>query len=477
MKQSIIYQNLAESLANLFSPMAEVALFDTDNQLVCIYNRLTNDPIPKLKPNQTIKLTINKKQIAKATTIPLEHGYYLRFIVDTSLFESLQGFLQKYLLEQPKIEETADWQQTVDCLIDKHLQEHKTTLATLSSKEKRTLILSIHEKNLFRYQDATKYLACKLDVSRATIYNYLNQANEFKTLEVHQVDAFTDEPFSGNPAGVVLDADKLNDATMKKIAREMNLSETSFVLNSKKADIKLRYFTPTGNEVKFCGHSTVGALYMLAHKKMLGMHKPGHYELTLEANVGIIPAAITLKPDQSVIIQFQTPKVELVTSKIMHQALAQALGIPIAVIDTRYPVMFEKTNQDLYVTIKSLKQLGELQIDQKSAKQFAEEHNIVAYALLCNQTVSKNNDIHMRCFAPAVGIPEDPFTGSVLGGLATYVIQNKLLNKLTPTIRVEQGHFISRPGYVDLQLNPDHKNKAPLVIAKARHFFSTAINL
>lgn len=80
------------------------------------------------------------------------------------------------------------------------------------------------------------------------------------------------------------------------------------------------------------------------------------------------------------------------------------------------------------MVINSLDNLGEIQIDQKSAKQFAEQHHIVAFTLLCTKGFSKNSHIHIRCFAPAVGIPEDPFTGSVLGVLAAYEVQNKLLN-------------------------------------------------
>ncbi len=471
------YQNLAESLANLFSPLVEVALLNKDDQLISVFNRLTHENIEKIIAKEVIKLTINKKQSVKAMHIPLEHGYYLRLLVETSLFEALQSLLQKFLLAPVKEAEETDWQQIVEGLIENYLEENKTTLSALSAREKRMLILMLHDKNMFRYQDASKYLATKLAVSRATIYNYLKQASEFKSLEVHQVDAFTDEPFSGNPAGVVLEADKLNDITMKKIAREMNLSETSFLLKSKKADIKLRYFTPTGDEVKFCGHSTVGALYMLAHKKMLGIDKPGHYVLSLEANIGIIQAGITLKPDQSITIEFQTPKIDLIASKITHKELAEALGIAIDIIDQQKPIMFEKNNQDLYVTIRSLKELGELQVEQKSAKQFAERNNIVAFALLCNQAIAKEGHIHMRCFAPAVGIPEDPFTGSVLGGLAVYITKYKLIPDRLKIVRIEQGHFISRPGFVDLKLDQTHKNAPPLVIAKARHFFSTEINL
>jgi len=396
--------------------------------------------------------------------------------VEISLFQTLQTFLQHYLFKTDNDVSIVQWQQLVDALISDYAQRKYILTSAFTQQDKRSLVLSVQQKGLFKYQDAANYLAAKLNVSRATIYNYLKQANQFKLLQVHQVDAFTDEPFSGNPAGVVLEADELDESMMKKITREMNLSETSFQLNSKKADIKLRYFTPTGAEVKFCGHSTVAALYMLAHNKMLDMKQAGHYKLSIETKVGVIKAAVVVNSDERITIQFQTPKVELVTSQITHEKIANALGIAIEAIERQQPIMFEKTNQDLFITVSNLKQLKKLQIDSKSAKQFAEAHNIVAYVALCNETISRNSHIHMRCFAPAVGIIEDPFTGSVLGGLASYVIQQKLVKKNIRKIRVEQGHFIQRPGYVDLKLSGS-LDEAPLVIAKARHFFSTAIKL
>ncbi|HEX4044044.1 MAG TPA: PhzF family phenazine biosynthesis isomerase [Gammaproteobacteria bacterium] len=475
--QQQIYQQLAESLANLFAPLAEVALLDAEDGVISVFNRLTHDKIANLSAKQPTVLFINKMRQAKALKIPLEAGYALRLIVEVTFFEALQTFLNQFLIAQEKTTDAFNWQQLVEQTIADYLQTQQTCLSALSAAEKRALILLIQEKDLFRYQEASKYLASKLNVSRATIYNYLKQASQFKLIEVHQVDAFTDEPFSGNPAGVVLEADTLSDIMMKKIAREMNLSETSFLFTSKKADFKLRYFTPIGAEVKFCGHSTVGALYMLAHKKMLGMNKPGRYTFNLETQLGILPVTISLKTDKSITIQFATPKIMLVPSKITHTELAQALGIPLEVINLDKPIMYEKNNQDLYVTITRLKQLGELHIDHKSAKQFAEKHQIVAFALLCPETIAAGNHIHMRCFAPAVGIPEDPFTGSVLGGLSAYITQNHLLDKNISLIRVEQGHFMSRPGFVDMQLDNSKTNASPLIIAKARHFFSTQINL
>lgn len=477
LNQQKIYEALAESLSKLFQPMLEIALFDQDNKLIVIYNRINNNnELPTIDPHISTKLLINKNQQAKLMIIPLESGYYLRLLVDITLFESLKSVLLHYL-DEPTAINTTNWQQSVDHIIQNFLEQQQTSLNALSAKDKRSIVLLIHEQKLFRYQDATKYLANKLMVSRATIYNYLQQAKELHSVEIHQVDAFTDEPFSGNPAGVVLNADNLDESMMKKIAREMNLSETSFVSKSKKADIKLRYFTPNGSEVKFCGHSTVGALYMLAHEKMLGIEQPGDYPLRFEAAIGIISAIITLKIDNSITIQFQTPAINLINSNIAHSTIAHALGIPLEVIDNKYPVMFEKNNQDLYLKINSLKDLGDLQIDMKSAKQFAEQHQIVVFTLFTQQTFDKNNHIHMRCFAPWVGVPEDPFTGSALGGLAEYLIKNNLIDENCGSLGIEQGHFIDRPGGVTIDLTPLKKGQPPYIIAKAHHFFSTKIAL
>ncbi len=469
------YQLLAGSLSEFFSPMLEVALVDPSGAICAVYNRLTTDEVPKVDCHEATKIFINKSQQAKLIYLPLENNFQLRLIAEITLFESLQVLLQKYLRDKDTQEEVSTWQQCVDAVIDDYLLAQNTSLNNLTAQDKRTLILAIHDKNYFRYQDATRYLACKLNVSRATIYNYLKQATEIKSIEIHQVDAFTDEPFSGNPAGVVLEADQLSELTMKKITREMNLSETSFLLKSDLADLRLRYFTPNGSEVKFCGHSTVGALYMLAHQNKFNINQPGYYPLKLETQIGILSVAVTLQKDKGVTIEFETPMVDLVNTELSHEEVSEALGIASDIIDLTHPIMFEKNNRDLYLTVKNLTSLEEVNIDQKSTKLFSEKHGIVAIALVTNETIAQQSHIHMRCFAPAVGIPEDPFTGSVLGGLATYIQLTNLIPKNLKVVRVEQGHFISRPGYVDLKLAGT--NQPPLVLAKARHFFSTKIEL
>lgn len=92
-----------------------------------------------------------------------------------------------------------------------------------------------------------------------------------RVVEIFQVDAFTTQPFGGNPAGVALDAEGLSDAEMQKIAAEMNVAETAFVTPTTRpgTNLRLRWFTPSGKEITFCGHATVAAVHALVETTRL----------------------------------------------------------------------------------------------------------------------------------------------------------------------------------------------------------------
>ncbi|HEY5259460.1 MAG TPA: PhzF family phenazine biosynthesis protein, partial [Rhabdochlamydiaceae bacterium] len=104
-------------------------------------------------------------------------------------------------------------------------------------------------------------------------------------------------------------------------------------------------------------------------------------------------------------------------------------------------------------------------------------HDIVALCVVAPEAFDAKNQLHMRCFAPLVGIPEDPFTGSVLGGLTAYADGNGLLPKGAQSFRVEQGHFIERPGVVKVKFSKKKGIYHAKVSAQAVHCFSTEINL
>src|SRR5512137_2052836 len=105
-----------------------------------------------------------------------------------------------------------------------------------------------------------------------------------------QVDAFTDRPLGGNPCAILFDADDLDAATMQAIAREMNLSETSFVMRSKIADVRARYFTPA-EEIPLAGHPTIATVFALAETGRVNL-TGDHTTISLELQVGPIPVEI-----------------------------------------------------------------------------------------------------------------------------------------------------------------------------------------
>lgn len=279
-----------------------------------------------------------------------------------------------------------------------------------------------------------------------------------RTYKIHHIDSFTNTQFGGNPTVTVLDADTLHLNEMQKIAREMNLSETGFVLASEKADFRLRFFTPPGDEIKFCGHATVGALCTIAREGLFGCTRPKN-NFKIETNAGIINCEIDLSNPKQPHFIFDAPKIELVPSHYSVEEVIAGLGIGKEFIDDSKPVMLEKTNNYLYLTARNLDALGKITPNFQKAVEFARKDRNVIFCLLTNEAFSSDNHIHARGFAPLVGVPEDPFTGSMQGGLAAYAIAQGIVKSSQKWIGVEQGHFMERPGSVKLEvteLDPIH---------------------
>lgn len=295
-----------------------------------------------------------------------------------------------------------------------------------------------------------------------------------RTYPFHQIDSFTNVLFGGNPTVTVLQAESLTDDEMKKIAREMNLSETGFVLPSLKATFRLRFFTPSGEEVKYCGHATLGSLCTIAREKMYGC-TDGIKDITIETNVGILNVTVDLTGDQPKFI-FDSPKIDLVPAKHTHQDVLEGLGISKESIETSMPVMLEKTNNYLYLVAKSLDKLGKIQIDPQKAFEFCKKDGIVVVCIFTNETHIPGNHFHARGFAPLIGIPEDPFTGSMQGGLVGFALKTEAINKDDRFVTVEQGHFMNRPGYVTLEIVEKHPVEVKLH-AQATHVFSAELQL
>lgn len=296
-----------------------------------------------------------------------------------------------------------------------------------------------------------------------------------RVYKIHHIDAFTHTLFGGNPTVTVLNADSLSEAEMQKIAREMNLSETGFVLSSNKADFRLRFFTPPGNEIKFCGHATVGALCTIARERLYGCEHSQN-SLTIETNAGMLNVEIDLSTPATPQFIFDAPKIELVPAPYKLDDVIKELGISHELIDDSKPVMLEKTNNYIYFTACDLKSLGKIKPDFQRATTFLDKDKIVVFCILATETFDSSYDIHARGFAPLVGVPEDPFTGSMQGGLAAYAINEGMIPRTKKWLGIEQGHFIDRPGFVKLEI----KETNPICVrlhTEAVHVFASQLAL
>lgn len=483
------YRELARSLVGLFYPLVETTLFDAHGEFEEVFN-----PFSTIKEDRECdfdhvainQMFVELLSVGRDVRSIIHPFYvdgavagYMRVRYDLTCFKNLQEQL-KFLVHSPAdllAPSTADtWKRQIDQKIECYLSENRLNLQAVSNKQKREMISKLRDQGLLDFKESSAYVASKLQVSRATVYNYLKTAAELKKVHVHQVDAFTKEKFGGNPAGVVLDADGLDETTMRKITRELNLSETAFVLSHEQASFQIRYFTPTGHEINFCGHSTVGVLYMLAKEHRFGVVGNGSYPFKVETRSGVLKMEVRVDGDEIQVV-YETPVIKLHKSKISHDEIAAAAGFDPHFIDMDFPVMYEKTNKDLFIVIDSLEHLKQIECDSKSLALFSKQQDIVALCLICAQTVDPKHQFHMRCFAPLVGIPEDPFTGSVLGGMTAYVDLCGLLSKKAHSFQVEQGHFIQRPGVVRVEFERKGKGYKAQVVAEAVHCFSTEINL
>lgn len=203
-----------------------------------------------------------------------------------------------------------------------------------------------------------------------------------------QVDSFTEVPFAGNPAGVCFLAAPRDEMWMQQVAFEMNLSETAFLLQ-REDGFSLRWFTPA-TEVDLCGHGTLAAAHALWESGELELHDQGLFHtrsglLTAELKGDLIWLDFPALPESSV-----TPWV----------ALVEALGIE--------PRRVGRFASELLVEVETEEQVRDLSPDFSALLALSEDAVVVT-----SRSASSEYDFVSRCFAPKLGIDEDPVTGSV----------------------------------------------------------------
>lgn len=286
-----------------------------------------------------------------------------------------------------------------------------------------------------------------------------------KEIKVFHVDAFTEQPFGGNAAGVVPNAEGLTEAEMQKIAKELNLSETAFVLptSNEKADVRVRYFTPA-SEIDFCGHATIALSWILSTE--FGWLERSS-EIRLETNIGIVPVKSTAADGHllSVSMTQVTPKVKEI--KLDAKEICRLIGVSIDDIDDRFPIKLGYTgNWHLLIPMKSRKAVDAASPVMKELERMNKEFQVSTTHLYTFDSVD-DALIYTRDFAPAVGIAEDPVTGSANGALAGYLVLEGIIDpKRTSQFKIAQGHAVGRPGLLDIEIM--HDENKPVICVGGR---------
>jgi len=301
-----------------------------------------------------------------------------------------------------------------------------------------------------------------------------------RRLRVYQVDAFTTELFAGNPAGVVADADSLRGEEMQQIARELNCSETAFLLapTSDDHDVWVRYFTPT-TEVPICGHATIAAHYVRALDKDLSLPTT----VTSRTGAGLLEVGVhrTADDDLEIAMRQGAPSFAAPLPTEAQDQLLRALGIERSELDERCPPpqVVSTGHSKVIVALRTVATIDALTPDLGALAALSELLECNGYFVF-TQTLGESLHTYGRMFAPAIGIPEDPVTGNANGPLGAYLVEHGLAatsrNRLEFIAR--QGDALGRPGSMRVVVEArDGHPTSVTVIGRAIVVFSTTITL
>jgi len=325
-----------------------------------------------------------------------------------------------------------------------------------------------------------------------------------------QLDVFTNQPFAGNPLAVFPEAEGLSDEQMMNIAREMNLSETVFVLkpevseqpvnseqqeaeskepsakgeeqtsdgeeqptdeanaqsairNPKSPLRRLRIFTPT-REIPFAGHPIAGTWNALVHEGIVPVPDGGNgwTRIYHEVGIGVLPVEIEFKdgsPVQVVMTQGQFEILAEIDDGQEQAECARALGRNREDLDENLPIQIVSTGlASLVVPIRSLADLGACRVNSSLLGELYTQRGATGCHAFSLETMEIGESrAHGRFFAPADNIAEDPATGSASGALGGYLVHHGA-TRVEPTdgrykFVIEQGDFMHRPSRINLNVS------------------------
>ncbi len=300
-----------------------------------------------------------------------------------------------------------------------------------------------------------------------------------RRIRIFQVDAFTTDRFTGNPAGVVLDADSLSDAEMLAIARELNNADTAFVLQPDAADhdLRVRFFTPR-TEASFVGHATVATHFVLSRDgAKLG-------RVRQKQKSGLVDVEIRGEgPSRRIAVRQPAPPLGRQLNDRERLAVLDALALSTGDIDTRCPLrIVGGAGTRLLIGVRGSEQLRQLKPDFLRLTTLAAQLGAAGFFVFTLSHSFAGCLTESRMFCPALGIPEDPVSGNAHGLLGAYLAEQGLLAHSDGMAKFTgaQGHHLHRAGRIDVELEFVQKdNQGKLdgvwIVGQAASIFETEL--
>ena len=269
-------------------------------------------------------------------------------------------------------------------------------------------------------------------------------------LNFYIVDVFAVGKYTGNQLAVFTGdgVGGLSDREMQRIAKEMNYSETTFIISPEMRDggYEVRIFTPA-KELPFAGHPTLGTAFILQQEIIQSLVDT----VILNLKVGQIPVSLYYQ-DAAVDVLWMRQKPPVFGQTFTVEQLAPVLNLEVDEIDLRFPIQDVSTGIPfIIVPLKNQAALKRSKLNKDKYFELIDQIEAKSILIFCPETYSTENDLSVRVFTEYFGIPEDPATGSANGCLAGYLVKYSYFGSDLVDVRVEQGYEIGRPSLLLLK--------------------------